>query len=56
MIAKLFKIIKGRKEQAKQVEKVKARKILEKKVEQGTDFVIQQYGDALRKLGAYDRK
>lgn len=56
MIAKLFKAIKDRKEQKKQVEKAKARKVLVQKVEEGTDFVIQQYGEALRKLGAYDRK
>jgi len=56
MIDKIIKLIKGRKEQKKQIEKAKARKILEKKVEQGTDFVIQRYGEALRKLGAYDRK
>lgn len=56
MIDKIIKFIKGREEQKKQVEKVKARKILEKKVEQGTDFVIQRYGDALKKLGAYDRQ
>ena len=55
-MAKLFKFIKGRKEQKKQDERVKARKTLEKKVEQGTDFVIQEYGEALRKLGAYDRQ
>lgn len=56
MIARLFKFIKSRKEQKKQAEKIKQRKILEKKVEQGTDFVIQEYGEALRKLGAYDRQ
>ena len=56
MIAKIAKFIKGHKEQKKQAEKVKARKILEKKVEQGTDFVIKEYGEALRKLGVYDRQ
>ena len=56
MVKKIIKFIQVRKEQKKQAEKLKARKVLEKKVDQGTDFVIQQYGEALRKLGAYDRK
>lgn len=56
MVKKIIKFIKGRKEQKKQIEKAKARKILEKKVDQGTDFVIQEYGEALRKLGACDRQ
>jgi vacuolar-type H+-ATPase subunit E/Vma4 len=56
MIAKITKFIKRRKDKKAQAIKAKARKILEKKVEEGTDFVIQQYGEALRKLGAYDRQ
>jgi hypothetical protein len=56
MMVKLIKFIKGHKEKKNQAVKAKKRKILEKKVDQGTDFVIQQYGEALRKLGAYDRK
>lgn len=56
MIKKFLELLSIRKEKKKEVEKSKKRKILEKKVEQGTDFVIHEYGDALRKLGAYDRK
>ena len=56
MIKKLLKSLRGHKERKDLAAKTKARKILERKVEQGTDFVIHEYGEALRKLGAYDRK
>jgi len=46
----------GKNKGEKRALKQKERKILEQKVEQGTDFVIKEYGEALRKLGAYDRK
>lgn len=56
MVKKIIKFMKDRKERKEQVKKQEERKILEKKVEQGTDFVIQEYGEALKKLGAYDRQ
>jgi len=56
MVKKIIKIIRDRKDHKEQVRKIEERKVLEKKVEQGSDFVIQEYGEALRKLGAYDRQ
>lgn len=56
MIQKIAKFIRERKEKKIHIKKSEERKILETKVKKGTDFVIQQYGDALRELGAYDRK
>ncbi len=34
----------------------KERQILIKKVERGTDFAIQRYGEVFKKLAEYDKK
>ena len=52
---KIAKFIKGCKEHKEQTAKTKERKILEKKVEQGTDFAIREYHDVFRKLAEYDK-
>ncbi len=56
MIKKISKFIRGKKDKKMEVKKNIERQNLIKKVERGTDFVIQEYGDALKKLAAYDRE
>lgn len=56
MIRILKKIISIRKESRARVQEKKERQALIQKVEKGADLVIREYGEALRKLGAYDRQ
>ena len=56
MIRKISKLIKGYTDRKIEKEKNIEKQLLIKKVEGGTDLVIHKYGEALRKLGAYDKQ
>lgn len=56
MIKKLLKFVIKPKENTKKIPSAKMdRLLLEKKVEQGTDFAIKEYGDVFKMLAEYDR-
>lgn len=56
MIKKISKFIKRYRDEKEHAYRNNERKILEKKVEQGTDFAVKQYRKVFEKLAEYDRK
>ncbi|MFA5746581.1 MAG: hypothetical protein WC926_00690 [Candidatus Paceibacterota bacterium] len=55
MMKKIIKSIKEKTAIIREAKGKKERKMLEKKVEQGTDMAIREYGEVFKKLAEYDR-